>query len=96
MESNSLINSQPINSPLAESDMSLTHFSGWSRSDKIAFSSFIVGIIGTISIVLAFVSIWYSHKQERRELRQRIENEVNENLNRRMPVVDQNENQTVE
>jgi len=57
MESNSLINNQPVNSPLADSDMSLIHFSEWSRADKLAFSSFIVVLVGTISLCLALVSI---------------------------------------
>jgi hypothetical protein len=34
-----------------------------------------VGIIGTFSILLAFVSIYYSHRAERREERKTIEDQ---------------------
>jgi len=57
MENNSLINNQSTISPLADSDMSLTHFSEWSRADKIAFASFILGLIGAVSILFGLVSI---------------------------------------
>ncbi|CAG8471822.1 14312_t:CDS:2 [Cetraspora pellucida] len=36
MEINSIINSNPTNPSLSDGDMSLEHFSDWSRSDKMA------------------------------------------------------------
>ena len=68
MESNSLINSQPTNSPLSDGDMSLTHFSEWSRADKMAFINLVFfGFLGVISALIAFISILSARRLERME-----------------------------
>jgi hypothetical protein len=95
MESTSSITSESTNPPLLDSDMSLTHFSEWPRTDKLAFASLIVGIFGTLSILLAFISIYYAHRSERRESRRTIrkrESEIRDEIRKEIAEQSQVDN----